>query len=196
MTDSLLWAIEKALVVLVAVHLFWEYRSYRIDQLRQDLFRVRDELFRAAERGEIAFDAPAYGITRATLNGMIRYAHELTLVRAVIAVVSSRTYLAPPHTAYRSRIAVALKALPSDQQRKLILEAQRQMNLNVGKHLFLTSPLAMVAMLIATLLLVVDRLLGGFFRADKVSGRAKRAIGAAVDNEAFELGTEFGAGHC
>lgn len=53
--------------------------SIRTDEFRQRLFALRDELFDLAAAGRIEFDHPAYRLLRATLNGYIRFAHQLGL---------------------------------------------------------------------------------------------------------------------
>ncbi len=62
---------------------FFEFPRYRLDLVRQQLFEVRDRLFDDAVRGDIPFDSRAYGMTRNMLNGMIRYAHEISLARTL-----------------------------------------------------------------------------------------------------------------
>jgi len=58
---------------------FFVYRDYRIDRLRHRLFVIRNDLFLAAARDEIELDHPAYLMIRKTLNGNIRFAHQLSL---------------------------------------------------------------------------------------------------------------------
>jgi hypothetical protein len=69
----------------VSLFLLWLlaqcWRTYRLDTIRQKLFALRDELFDCADRGMIAFEHPAYRIVRERINGMIRFAHELTLTQ-------------------------------------------------------------------------------------------------------------------
>jgi len=73
-------------IVLAAGSLlvFWwlwavEYRRFRVLVLKNALFEARDLLFRAAERGTLSFDDPAYGMTRSLLNGMLRQAEAFSL---------------------------------------------------------------------------------------------------------------------
>ena len=59
--------------------------DYRTDLLRQKLFKIRDDLFWYVDRyNGIDFSTDAYCISRTTLNGMIRFADELTFGRIVI----------------------------------------------------------------------------------------------------------------
>lgn len=50
----------------------------RLDSFRQKMFVVRDELFDYAASGKIEFNDPAYRLLRQSMNGHIRYAHQLT----------------------------------------------------------------------------------------------------------------------
>lgn len=79
----------------IAYALWWlwfvGYRDYLVDRTLQDLLRIRDGLFDRARAGEIGFDAEAYRITRATLNGMIRYAHELSAGRLLLVLPARRS---------------------------------------------------------------------------------------------------------
>lgn len=65
---------------------FWLYRDYRVDLYRQRLFALRDELWDFAAAGDIEFDHPAHRVIRARLNGLIRFAHVLSLTWLVAAM--------------------------------------------------------------------------------------------------------------
>lgn len=72
------------------------YRQYRIDILRNRLFRLRSELFEAARKGHFGvqgFRDPAYLRIRHGLNGFIRYGHQFTLFRLLVLLWSSRWLL-------------------------------------------------------------------------------------------------------
>ena len=77
--------LEAAVWLLVAVlwwMFYWPYRQFQIDRTRQRLFVIRAALFDAAARGEhIRFADRAYGMTRTSLNGMLRSLDDFTLVR-------------------------------------------------------------------------------------------------------------------
>lgn len=69
--------------------LFWVifYRQYRIDEFRQRVFALRDELFDYAADGAIEFENPAYVKLRRSMNGAIRFAESLTLWQILIYYV-------------------------------------------------------------------------------------------------------------
>ena len=85
--------LEAAVWLLLAVlwwMFYWPYRQFQIDRTRQRLFAVRAALFDAAARGEhIRFEDRAYGITRTSLNGMLRSLDDYTLIRLVFLVWQS-----------------------------------------------------------------------------------------------------------
>lgn len=59
----------------------------RLDAFRQEMFIMRDELFDYAAAGNISFDDPAYRLLRRSMNGFIRYAHQLTFFRISMTMV-------------------------------------------------------------------------------------------------------------
>lgn len=74
------------------------YRPYRVNMLRNRLFRLRAELFEAANAGylgERAFQDQAYLRIRHGLNGFVRYAHQFTFFRLVVLLWSSRWWPRP-----------------------------------------------------------------------------------------------------
>ena len=88
--------------------LFILYRDYRADSLRQDLFEIRDELFDQAASGLVDFDEPAYDMLRETLNGNIRFAHRLSLLRVVFIGGCSWSSHRQPQIRKRVREQVAV----------------------------------------------------------------------------------------
>jgi hypothetical protein len=70
-------------VFVVIVFKLWP--NQRIDMFRQNMFALRDELFDFAADGHIAFDEPAYILLRQLMNGFLRYAHNLTPFRTLMA---------------------------------------------------------------------------------------------------------------
>ena len=79
----------KSVFGLAALWFFLAYfwRDYRIDALRDELFGLRDQLFMYAAERNIDFDNPAYAILRERMNALIRFAHEFTLTKFLIAVL-------------------------------------------------------------------------------------------------------------
>jgi len=63
---------------------FW--RDYRLDSFRENVFAMRDQLFIYAAQAGVGFDDPAYALLRDRMNSLLRYAHEFTFIRLVLAV--------------------------------------------------------------------------------------------------------------
>src|SRR5438034_929815 len=59
---------------------------FLVDEFRQKMFAVRDELFDYAASGEIAFEHPAYRLLRQSMNGFIQFGHRLTLFRLCLTI--------------------------------------------------------------------------------------------------------------
>jgi hypothetical protein len=106
---SLIWAI-----------FYLSIRGYLLDQLRQALFAIRDDLFDFATDGGIAFDHPAYRELRDDLNSIIRFAHKISVFRLLLA-----HYMKAPDGAARKQPDLAdwleqVNRLPPLARRKLI----------------------------------------------------------------------------
>lgn len=128
--------------------IFFGYRAYCIDRFRQKLFTLRDRLFDEALVGHVAFDDKMYGLTRLTINGFIRYAHEMDLVSFLFLFVSRREHDAGFEN-YKKRSAAAEAEL-SSKKKAIYQDYHRDMNELVVKHVVMSSPV-----LVATLLLPV-----------------------------------------
>ena len=82
MTIALLEAAAWVLVAVLWWMFYWPYRQFQIDRARQMLFVIRADLFDAAVRGEhVRFEDPAYGITRTSLNGLLRTLDDYTFIK-------------------------------------------------------------------------------------------------------------------
>lgn len=69
------------LLIALVIGLFYLRADYEVDAFRQEMFKLRDEIFDYAASGHISFDHPAYVQLRDLANGLIRFAHRLTLWR-------------------------------------------------------------------------------------------------------------------
>lgn len=111
---------------------FWRFTSLWIDEFRQSIFSVRDELFDYAAQGNIAFDHPAYTTLRSMLNGYIRFSHRISALYFVLILLS---------TIFRNRAFMPM--LMSDKWIEVAadLDAQTRRDLNAlrektGSHVF------------------------------------------------------------
>lgn len=123
------------------------YIDYRVDQFRQDLFSIRDKFFDEAVRGNIDFENNAYGMTRSTLNGMIRYAHRLSLFRFIISKVTHGKLAKRAGDSYHEKMEKFISEL-SPQQKKIVINTIFRMHVALVRHLVYTSLLLLPLVLI------------------------------------------------
>jgi hypothetical protein len=125
---------------------FFAYKDYRIALLRQELFKIRDELFARAAQGEISFDHAAYGMARTTLNGMIRFAHQVSFLRFIVGSIVHR-YFGDTDVMrdYTTRWRENIEALPAPAQ-QLILSTYLRMHAVVLAHIVHTSIIGLLVL--------------------------------------------------
>jgi hypothetical protein len=102
--------------LLVLTRLF---RAHLVDDFRDQLFTLRDELFLYACDEGLLGSAPHANL-RLLLNGMIRYAHRASLARLIVLNIGRRIFRVPLNMppAYAEWV-VAVAALPSYQAERL-----------------------------------------------------------------------------
>lgn len=186
---------DKSLIIvvlnLIAMGgLFWFFdgpcRAYRLDLLRFHIFRARDKLFLAAERGDISFDHSAYGMTRQMLNGMIRFAHELGLWRTVVLVLFQRRSANTRESErFLASYGEAVKSLPL-HSKKEVMQATAEAHVAIFSYLCRTSLLLFPLVFFGKWTMKVVLRMTGFARM------ARRAIPAQAkqifDHQAYEIG--------
>lgn len=75
-------ALASLLAALLLVVLFYgPWQSVCTDWARQTIFESRDRLFDMAREGRLSFESDEYRTIRSSLESLIRYAHQLTIVR-------------------------------------------------------------------------------------------------------------------
>lgn len=141
------------------------YRRYRLLRFRQELFELRAKLFRSARNGVLGFDHPAYHLTRTTLNGMLRFAHEASVLDFFLQKVFYRPNDAETQLMleeYQSRRDKALRDL-NDEQADLIAIVMYDMNWAMSSYVLNTSILLAPIVQPAKLTAFFIRALGGNF---------------------------------
>ena len=118
------------------------YNSYREDVLRQELFEIRDRLFDDARAGRISFDSKAYRAARTVLNGLLRFAHRVSLARFLVAL----NLLKPSDLARSESMLESAMASSSGEDRELCMRYIMKANLAVATHL-MRSPFFLVVLL-------------------------------------------------
>lgn len=126
------------------------YRDYRNDVLKQNLFDLRDRLFDMAADGRIAFDSPAYGMLRRSINGLLYGAERISFLSLIIlgGASSTQTRIRAEEQRYRTCWQQALGCL--DVPARTEIEALRgDMNLIIADHIVFTSPALQLILLSA-----------------------------------------------
>lgn len=174
--------------------IFWwllaeEYRKYQLDKVRQRLFTLRDELFEYA-RIHAIFDLEAYKLTRATLNGTIRYAHQISLLdflvfRFVDRFLSSQSFAAE----YVRHMRAALREAPSDVKTRI-------KQVHVQMHMELIGYFLKSSLLIGPVILFCMFTIKCFSAAVTVSklimdGRIARRLLAQLDATTNQIGIDL-----
>jgi hypothetical protein len=168
-------------VAFAWIFFHWVYRDYRVDVYRQELFRIRDDFFDLASKGQLRFDHPVYGMLRTVFNGSIRFAHELDFIRMIVLLVAHiRSLRTRDFHRFRSELEEHMRTLPSSVRKEV-----ERIYLRLGvchlKHLVLTSSLlwALVLPLIVLLFVLLcvyigSQFIGKFIGFDFVNDEARR----------------------
>ena len=97
----------------VAAYYLWP--DFRNDAFRDDIFSVRDEMFRYAAEGNVSFSDPAYTILRLRMNALLRHGLDMTLVRLLILRATCKNVRSESFIAWQT----ALGKLPLETRSKL-----------------------------------------------------------------------------
>lgn len=116
------------------------YRDFKIDESRQMLFKIRDDLFDKAAADIISFDDDAYGLTRNTLNGLIRFTHNLSTTRIIVMNWFCNDFDAAYIEKFSTKLDHAFDKL-SPEQREIYQMAFVNAHWVILQHIAHTSPL-------------------------------------------------------
>lgn len=169
------------------------YRQYRVDLLRQRLFEIRDKMFRkAADDKALRFNDEAYKLFRLTINGMIRYGHDITFVQ-LLFITAFKTKLNVGYISkqYERSIENVLKEIPKSGQ-EVIKDAFVRMHMVVLAHIVHTS------IVLITIWFVVVRPLMSLVRgvnAMKLIANKLSAQMYTIDAEANRIGRTLNLGN-
>lgn len=138
METTLVHICESAIGLIVLFALCFEFwPDLRVDEFRQGMFSIRDELFDYAASGKIRFDHQAYKLLRQSMNGFIRYAHRLTFFQLVLTIMRWRALLETPELAWAANWERALKSIQDPEVRsKLDQFHNRAMSLVLQRLIF------------------------------------------------------------
>ena len=105
------------------------YRDCKIDQVRDDIFAIRDEMFIFAAENHI-LDHPSYMQLRELMNAIIRFAHKITFMRIILWSVAQRFISEEERRAIILRWSENLGGLPNEQ-REALTNFHSQMHITV-----------------------------------------------------------------
>lgn len=143
-TGEIAVVISSGLSLLGLVWLFfWPYRDYRRDLFRARLFAIRAELFDGAADGRIAFDHPAYGLLRSTLNGFLRFGHQFGTLRLIAMALIVDPHACSPDYDFDRRWRESTKSLDAET-RAWLRELREEMHQAFFAHLVATSLLGCI----------------------------------------------------
>lgn len=121
-------------------------QSFIVDAVRQRFFEIRDGVFDAAARGEISFDDPHYVKFRASMNGLLRNAHECTVWRMVtLSIVGVKLFGKPSDSDLN----------PFAEAPAIIKEAHQRATIWMGALMWLRSPLLILLSMLGVLIVPV-----------------------------------------
>ena len=160
-------------LVLLSIVLWKLVPSSRLDIFRQEMFVVRDELFDYARAGNIDFSHPAYRLLRRSMNGYIRYAHQLTFFRVCLTMLEWKFSTEKPQAEWFANWNTALETI-SDGRVKTKLQSLHSRALSLAlRRIILGSPVLICAVF-ATALLMVGKI--GFHNVRQLARTAAKAV--------------------
>lgn len=141
------WNIKVVIVSLVFVTLwlmfFTIHRNFHIARTRQRLFLTRSRLFNSALKGEIRFNDPAYKLVRDSLNGMIRFTHNISFFHWYAIILTNRYVHKHLLEHFNAEFSSALDKL-SSKQRNMLSEMLDEAHLHILRHMMSVSLLWLV----------------------------------------------------
>lgn len=164
------------------------YRQYRIDHLRCRLIWIRDDLFNAADEGQIDFNTAAYCMTRQILSGMITFAHDFSFWRFLIMSSTQHFWSSPETTqAFSERYSRAVGELEPGT-RAIVTRSITKAHLLIVVHVLhasmITFPIVLLARLVAVTVGRVQRAM------NCLESKLPEAAFRMVDRGAYVIGSQ------
>jgi hypothetical protein len=156
----------------------------RLDELRQQLFAVRDEMFDYAAAGNISFNDPAYVLLRTQMNGFIRFGHQITLFRLVMSAGARRVSGTPLLTTWTDQWSHSIAQISNQSVRRDMVCFHERASSIVAKHLIKGS---VVLWVMVALAVVAGTTSGGILSLRQALKRASsRVLSGPIDPVVIE----------
>lgn len=139
---------------------FYFVKEQRVDAFREELFSVRRDLFLLAAAGEVSFDSRSYIELRYLINGMMRFAHRVSLPTSFVA--ARLAAINPDKTNMYSKWKLSLSNYPEDVRVKLDAIHDRMFRAYM-KHLVRGSIVLYLASLVFILKAAFSEVIDAFF---------------------------------
>jgi hypothetical protein len=178
--------VAQSAVLLVGIWaiLFWLWPMVRLDCFRQQMFTVRDDLFDYAASGKISFRHPAYRLLRQSMNGFIRYGHQISFCQFVMTWLAWKAIEGRNSFNWERQWRSALDSLDAET-RKDLLGFHDRGTAHVSERIIFGSPLLILVLAISVVAVVfhVGLKSAGEVLAAALSSTAARAVDQRILDE-------------
>jgi hypothetical protein len=164
--------IELLISLILAVVVFQFWKTHRLDTYRQRMFILRDRLFDYALEGRISFADPAYRLLRKSMNGFIRYGHQLTFFQLCLNLLRWHITENQPSLDWTKRWANAVESIPSEGVKRDLEALHAAALALVVKRLILESPSLIIAVSTVTIAFAIKQGLKNIRQAAKTASRS------------------------
>lgn len=138
------------------------WQDLLVDQFRQKVFNVREELFDAGLAGEVQFESADYQRTRDFLNTAIRFAHQANWIDVLFANVTAKLSHSVEVEDAKSDL-LDFEDVP-EEERKVYLRALGRSTIAITMLIVLRSPLLLLIALGVVLPIALIALLYNLLR--------------------------------
>jgi len=140
------------------VFLAFLVKDYALDRLRQNLFRIRGELFDKVITEGGSFEEPTYLHLRGFINQIIRRGHMVTISRSILAnVLSYAPFITGGVSAREMREDVEQRIKEIDElesKNETVKDVRARVHSQLLQYYALTSPIFITAMAVAIVLVI------------------------------------------
>jgi hypothetical protein len=144
-------------VVVLSFVLLKFLADFRLDEFRQQMFIVRDELFDYAATGNVSFDEGAYRLLRKSMNGFIRYGHQLTFFRLCVTMIELKIHGKTSESKWTEDWLQSLQKVRDDEVRTALEQFHERAMTCVAERVIFGSPV-LISLVLCSVPLLVARL--------------------------------------